>query len=165
MLYASDSLRTTQRLATLHLGVPTYMRAPGESSGSFALESAMDELAHRGFALGRVLLPVKILRDNDLCGEQRPRLRNLDVFLLENHLAGVVGDLGGAAVPFDLIEWLDFRVTENAPDGHRLFSRGRLALEPVGVSRNRRRGTMLFMRRRSQNFFARVNHGFPFRGG
>jgi hypothetical protein len=36
-LYSSDSLRTTQRMATLNLGVPTYMRAPGESSGSFAL--------------------------------------------------------------------------------------------------------------------------------
>ncbi|WP_295991844.1 xanthine dehydrogenase family protein molybdopterin-binding subunit [Rugamonas sp.] len=46
MLYASDSLHTTQLLATLHLGVPTFMRAPGESSGSFALESAMDELAY-----------------------------------------------------------------------------------------------------------------------
>ena len=46
MLYASDSLQTTQRLATLNLGVPTYMRAPGESSGSFALESAMDELSY-----------------------------------------------------------------------------------------------------------------------
>ncbi|MES2129931.1 MAG: xanthine dehydrogenase family protein molybdopterin-binding subunit [Pseudomonadota bacterium] len=44
--YACESLRTSQRLATLHLGVPTYMRAPGESSGSFALEAAMDELAH-----------------------------------------------------------------------------------------------------------------------
>ena len=46
MLYASDSLQTTQRLATLNLGVPTYMRAPGESSGSFAVESALDELAY-----------------------------------------------------------------------------------------------------------------------
>jgi xanthine dehydrogenase YagR molybdenum-binding subunit len=45
-LYSSDSLQTTQRMATLNLGVPTYMRAPGESSGSFALESAMDELAY-----------------------------------------------------------------------------------------------------------------------
>ncbi|SFU89239.1 xanthine dehydrogenase family protein molybdopterin-binding subunit [Pseudoduganella namucuonensis] len=49
ILYASDSLRTTQRLATMNLGVPTYMRAPGEASGSFALESALDELA---YALG-----------------------------------------------------------------------------------------------------------------
>jgi xanthine dehydrogenase YagR molybdenum-binding subunit len=46
MLYDSDSLQTTQRLATLNLGVPTYMRAPGESSGSFALESALDEMAY-----------------------------------------------------------------------------------------------------------------------
>jgi len=30
----------------LDIGTPTYMRAPGESSGSFALESAIDELAH-----------------------------------------------------------------------------------------------------------------------
>jgi xanthine dehydrogenase YagR molybdenum-binding subunit len=45
-LYSSDSLHTTQRMATLNLGVPTYMRAPGESSGSFALESALDELAY-----------------------------------------------------------------------------------------------------------------------
>ncbi|GAB2849295.1 xanthine dehydrogenase family protein molybdopterin-binding subunit [Pseudoduganella ginsengisoli] len=46
MLYASAALRTTQRLATLNLGVPTYMRAPGEASGSFALECAMDEMAY-----------------------------------------------------------------------------------------------------------------------
>jgi xanthine dehydrogenase YagR molybdenum-binding subunit len=46
VLYSSDSLQTTQRMATLNLGVPTYMRAPGESSGSFALESALDELAY-----------------------------------------------------------------------------------------------------------------------
>lgn len=45
-LYASDSLQTTQRLATMNLGVQTYMRAPGEASGSFALESALDELAY-----------------------------------------------------------------------------------------------------------------------
>lgn len=47
VLYASDSLQTSQRLATLNVGVPTYMRAPGEASGSFALESALDELAYR----------------------------------------------------------------------------------------------------------------------
>ena len=46
-LYRADSLQTTQRLATMNLGVPTYMRAPGEASGSFALESALDELAYK----------------------------------------------------------------------------------------------------------------------
>jgi len=47
MLYASDTLRVTHRINRLNYGTPTYMRAPGESSGSFALESAMDELAYQ----------------------------------------------------------------------------------------------------------------------
>lgn len=46
MLYASPALRVTHRINRLNFGTPTYMRAPGESSGSFALESAMDELAY-----------------------------------------------------------------------------------------------------------------------
>jgi xanthine dehydrogenase YagR molybdenum-binding subunit len=46
MLYASPALLVTHRLTRLNVGTPTYMRAPGESSGSFALESAMDELAY-----------------------------------------------------------------------------------------------------------------------
>jgi xanthine dehydrogenase YagR molybdenum-binding subunit len=45
-MYASAALETRHRLVRLDIGTPTYMRAPGESSGSFALESAMDELAH-----------------------------------------------------------------------------------------------------------------------
>ena len=45
MLYACDSQRTSHRLASLHYGVPTFTRAPGIASGSFALECAMDELA------------------------------------------------------------------------------------------------------------------------
>ncbi|MEW9584808.1 xanthine dehydrogenase family protein molybdopterin-binding subunit [Paraburkholderia sp. DGU8] len=45
MLYAVPNQVTTHRLVPLNLGTPTYMRAPGETTGSFALESAMDELA------------------------------------------------------------------------------------------------------------------------
>jgi xanthine dehydrogenase YagR molybdenum-binding subunit len=45
MLYASPNIATTHRLVKLDLGTPTYQRAPGESTGTFALESAMDELA------------------------------------------------------------------------------------------------------------------------
>ena len=45
MLYASPNIATTHRLARLTLGTPSFMRAPGEASGTFALESAMDELA------------------------------------------------------------------------------------------------------------------------
>jgi xanthine dehydrogenase YagR molybdenum-binding subunit len=46
MLYASPTLRVTHTLTRLNYGTPTFMRAPGESSGSFALESALDELAY-----------------------------------------------------------------------------------------------------------------------
>ena len=46
MLYDSDSQHTSHRLVRLHHGTPTFMRAPGEASGSFALECAIDELAY-----------------------------------------------------------------------------------------------------------------------
>jgi xanthine dehydrogenase YagR molybdenum-binding subunit len=45
MMYAAPSRRTSHRMARLDLPPPTIMRAPGEAQGSFALESAMDELA------------------------------------------------------------------------------------------------------------------------
>jgi len=45
MMYACPSIVTSHRLVPLDVHVPTYMRAPGEASGSIALEVAMDELA------------------------------------------------------------------------------------------------------------------------
>lgn len=45
MLYPSPNLQVTQRLVDLNLPTPTFMRAPGETPCTFALESAMDELA------------------------------------------------------------------------------------------------------------------------
>jgi xanthine dehydrogenase YagR molybdenum-binding subunit len=46
LLYACPNAATMYRLVPLDLGSSTFMRAPGEATGSFALESAMDELAH-----------------------------------------------------------------------------------------------------------------------
>jgi xanthine dehydrogenase YagR molybdenum-binding subunit len=45
LLYACANVDVGHRLVRLNVGAPTYMRAPGESSGSFGLETAMDELA------------------------------------------------------------------------------------------------------------------------
>ncbi len=45
VMYAAPNRRTTHRLARLDLPANTWMRAPGECPGMFALESAMDELA------------------------------------------------------------------------------------------------------------------------
>ena len=44
--YACPNVETSQRMVRLDIGKPTWMRAPGHATGSFALESAMDELAH-----------------------------------------------------------------------------------------------------------------------
>jgi xanthine dehydrogenase YagR molybdenum-binding subunit len=44
-LYASPNLYVTQQVADMDMLANTFMRAPGESVGTFALESALDELA------------------------------------------------------------------------------------------------------------------------
>ena len=46
MLYASPVIETSQKLVPLTVGTPTFQRAPGEATGTFALEIAMDELAY-----------------------------------------------------------------------------------------------------------------------
>jgi xanthine dehydrogenase YagR molybdenum-binding subunit len=46
MLYACPNQQTSQHLVRLNTGSPTFNRAPGEATGMFALESAIDELAH-----------------------------------------------------------------------------------------------------------------------
>ncbi len=45
LLHSCPNVDTRHRLAPMNVHTPTYMRAPGEASGIFALESAMDELA------------------------------------------------------------------------------------------------------------------------
>jgi xanthine dehydrogenase YagR molybdenum-binding subunit len=46
-MYATEHRRTTHRLAALDVPVPSWMRAPGEAPGMYALEAAMDEMAVR----------------------------------------------------------------------------------------------------------------------
>lgn len=46
-MYSCPNVYTRYRLAPMNVHGPTWMRAPGEASGVFALECAMDELAVR----------------------------------------------------------------------------------------------------------------------
>jgi xanthine dehydrogenase YagR molybdenum-binding subunit len=46
-MYISPNMRSTYRVVPLDVNQPTYMRGPGATTGTFALESAMDDLAHR----------------------------------------------------------------------------------------------------------------------
>ncbi|WP_353642368.1 xanthine dehydrogenase family protein molybdopterin-binding subunit [Mesorhizobium sp. WSM2239] len=59
-LYSCPNVRTQYRLAQLDTGTPNHMRGPGEASGIFALESAMDELSYK---LG--IDPIELRRRNE----------------------------------------------------------------------------------------------------
>jgi xanthine dehydrogenase YagR molybdenum-binding subunit len=47
MQYSCANVKTSHRLVQLTVGTPTFQRAPGEATGTFALESAIDELAYQ----------------------------------------------------------------------------------------------------------------------
>ncbi|MEU5088754.1 xanthine dehydrogenase family protein molybdopterin-binding subunit [Streptomyces sp. NPDC021356] len=47
VMYDADAHHTAHRIVRLDVPTPTFMRAPGEAPGSFALESALDELAEK----------------------------------------------------------------------------------------------------------------------
>lgn len=46
VMYSCPNIISGMKLAPVNIGSPTWMRAPGDAPGSFALESAMDELAY-----------------------------------------------------------------------------------------------------------------------
>jgi len=45
-MYQCDNVNTSYAIVPVDLGVPIWMRGPGEATGAFALESAIDEMAH-----------------------------------------------------------------------------------------------------------------------
>jgi len=45
-VYAADAIATSHDVVRAHVGTPGFMRAPGEASGSIALECAIDEAAY-----------------------------------------------------------------------------------------------------------------------
>ncbi len=70
MLYAAENVRTTHLLARVNAATPTFMRAPGEACGTYALESAMDELAY-AVGLDPIELRLRNYAERDL-GEKKP---------------------------------------------------------------------------------------------
>ncbi|WP_231460290.1 xanthine dehydrogenase family protein molybdopterin-binding subunit [Pedobacter sp. Leaf132] len=47
VMYEVPNALISYKVAPMHMMLPTYTRGPGKSTGSFALESAMDELAYK----------------------------------------------------------------------------------------------------------------------
>jgi len=64
VLYPPANVAISHELVRLNTATPTFMRAPGESTGSFALESAMDELA-----VALALDPVELRLRNDVAAD------------------------------------------------------------------------------------------------
>ncbi|QJT05892.1 xanthine dehydrogenase family protein molybdopterin-binding subunit [Streptomyces asoensis] len=62
VMYAAPHLRSSHRVVRLDVPTPSWMRAPGEAPGMYALESAMDELAE---ALGTDPVEVRIRNEPD----------------------------------------------------------------------------------------------------
>jgi xanthine dehydrogenase YagR molybdenum-binding subunit len=68
-LHSCANVYTRHRVAPMNVHTPTYMRAPGEVSGIFALESAMDELT-----VARNIDPIELRLRNE---PQRDEFKNL----------------------------------------------------------------------------------------
>jgi xanthine dehydrogenase YagR molybdenum-binding subunit len=81
-MYAAPNRRTAHQVAPLDVPTPSWMRAPGECPGMYALESAIDELAD---ALGMDPIELRIRNEPDVAPEtgQRFSSRNLVACLRE----------------------------------------------------------------------------------
>jgi xanthine dehydrogenase YagR molybdenum-binding subunit len=81
-MYAAPNRRTGHRLAALDVPTPSWLRAPGECPGMYALESAMDELA---VAAGLDPIELRIANEPEVHPEDGSRFssRNLVACLRE----------------------------------------------------------------------------------
>ena len=81
-MYAAPNRRTSHQVAPLDVPTPSWMRAPGECPGMYALESAMDELA---YAVGIDPIELRILNEPEVAPEtgQAFSSRNLVACLRE----------------------------------------------------------------------------------
>ncbi|MCU7616363.1 xanthine dehydrogenase family protein molybdopterin-binding subunit [Chryseobacterium sp. PBS4-4] len=66
LIYQFDNLKTENAVVPLNLSAPTWMRGPGDCTGDFAVESAMDELSYQ-----LKIDPVQ-LRYKNLASEKNP---------------------------------------------------------------------------------------------
>ncbi|RNI33147.1 xanthine dehydrogenase family protein molybdopterin-binding subunit [Rufibacter immobilis] len=62
MMYTSPNVTTRYRILPLDVSTPIWMRGPGEATGAFALESALDEMA---FVLGMDPLEFRLINHTD----------------------------------------------------------------------------------------------------
>ncbi len=87
------------------------------SPAGHGAHDAADELADGGLAIGGVEVAAEVLRDHDVRGHLRPELRHLDVLLLEDDVATLVGDEGRSEIPLAGVVGVDTGLGVEALDG------------------------------------------------
>src|SRR5438876_1394170 len=70
------------------------------------VNDASDQLAHAALAAVAAERSAEVLRDDDVRRCLRPRVWDLDVLLLEERVAALVGDDRRAQLPLDCCEWI-----------------------------------------------------------
>ena len=91
--------------------------ALGQAPVADGLSDASHQGADSRLALGRADGAVKILAGHDVGRGHGPVFGDFDVFLLEDGVALGVGDLSGAALPFDLVVGRDAGLGEETAEG------------------------------------------------
>ncbi len=81
--------------------------ALGLGPGGDRVDDAVDQLADGGLALRRAEVAAEVLADDHVGGELAPEVGDLDVLLLEDGLARLVGDAGRPVLPGDLVVGVD----------------------------------------------------------
>ena len=82
-MYACPNVQTKYRIVPLDIGVPIWMRGPGEATGAFALESAMDELSYK-----LKIDPIELRIRNHADTDPEKKLPYSSKFLKEAYAAG-----------------------------------------------------------------------------
>ena len=103
----------------------------GLGPGRDRVDDAIDELADARLALGRAEVAAEVLADDDVGGELRPEVGDLDVLLLEDRLARLVGDAGGPVLPGDLVVGMDAGTGPAALEGQATDRRLAICLRAI----------------------------------
>jgi len=88
-----------------------------ESPVADGFGDAGNECADSGLALGRADFSVQIFGGDDVGRGHGPVFGDFDVFLLEDHAAVRVGDLGETEIPFDFVVGRNAELGEEAAEG------------------------------------------------
>src|SRR5207237_6780613 len=80
-------------------------------------DDASDQLTNARLAVGGAEVAAEVFGYDDVRGHLRPELRHLDVSLFEDDFSALIGDDGGAELPFAGVEHVDARFRIEAVDG------------------------------------------------